>query len=60
MSVPSLTDTGCAECNRRELAVHTAQVMAEHKDQVIAKQAQRIAELEQSVKALEKQGKGKR
>lgn len=57
MSVPRLTDTGCAECNRRELAVHTAQLELQHKDVVIAELQRKLAEAEAALK--QKKGKAK-
>ena len=45
----TLTDTGCPDCNRREIALHTAQVELQHRDVVIAAMQQQIELLKQRV-----------
>ena len=45
----TITDTGCADCNRREIALHTAQIELQHRDVVIAAMQQQIELLKQRV-----------
>jgi hypothetical protein len=50
----SIADTGCPECNRRELALHTAQVEAEHSSMVIANLLRSVKKLEERNRDLER------
>jgi len=45
----TILDTGCPDCNRREIALHTAQVELQHKLVVIAAMQQQIELLKQRV-----------
>lgn len=46
--------TACGECNRNQLALHTAQVEAEHAARVIAELQRKLDEALAEIKRLEK------
>jgi hypothetical protein len=48
----TILDTGCPDCNRRELALHTAQIEAAHARDVIAYLDLRVKELEKTNRDL--------
>jgi hypothetical protein len=54
VSVPSLTDTGCPECNRRELALHVAKLDTERDALAIATLQNRVEQLEVRNRDLER------